>query len=86
MVGKNPRVWVSKTKWNIFDCFAISTFLVAFGMRFASHMIPYSHAIYATGVCYWYVRILKLISKSYIPLCVIMGRVHLLSVFLYNRC
>ena len=58
------RVWISKTKWNIFDCLAIAVFLVAFGMRFSRPLLPYTHAIYATGACYWYVRSLKLISKS----------------------
>ena len=59
------RVWISDTKWNVFDSIAIIIYFIAFAMRFSPPMVTYTHAIYATGVCYWYIRSLKLIGTHH---------------------
>ena len=75
-VANKLRVWVADTKWHVFDCLAITVFLFAFGLRFHAEMIPYAHAIYATGPCYWYIRSLKLIGvhKYFGPFVMMIGK------------
>lgn len=43
-------------KWNLFDSVAILAFLLAFALRFDKEMIPVTHAVYSTDICYWYIR------------------------------
>ena len=55
------RVWHHDSRWNLCDAFAISVFLIAFGLRSINDatlralMIKYARVVYATDICYWYV-------------------------------
>lgn len=57
------KVWMCDTKWHLFDSIAIVIFLFAFGLRFEKAMIPYTHAIYSTDICYWYKNKFCLINR-----------------------
>ena len=67
-------VWHNDTKWNICDTVAILLYLVAFGLRsvddinLRTKMVEYARVIYATDICYWYVRSLRLIGKLFLKI------------------
>ena len=71
------KVWLNDTKWNITDTIAISTYLFAFGLRLGPiYMIKYARVIYATDICYWYIRSLRLIgvNKFFGPFVLMIAR------------
>ena len=77
------KVFAFESLWNIFDVFAIVSFLLAFILRLVDiHLIKYCRVAYATIITYWYVRSLKLIgvNKYFGPFVVMIGKMikHLL--------
>ncbi len=71
-------VWNADTRWNIFDSIAITTFLFAFGLRCGPQpiLLEYARCIYATVICYWYIRSLRLIgvNKFFGPFVLMIGK------------
>lgn len=58
------QVWHNDTYWNIFDSLAIIMYLAAFTMRLSDpQFLPYARVVYATDICYWYIRVLRLIGN-----------------------
>ena len=74
---KKIKAFVFDTHWNIFDVFAIVSFLLAFILRLVdTSMIKYCRVVYATLITYWYVRSLKLIgvNKYFGPYVMMIGK------------
>ncbi|XP_059081116.1 transient receptor potential cation channel trpm-like isoform X3 [Tigriopus californicus] len=69
-------VWISETKWNVFDSVAVFFYLMTFAVRFDPVNVPYVHAAYSTIICYWYIRSLKLIgvNKYFGPYVMMIGQ------------
>lgn len=72
------RVWLSDTRWNLFDAIAIVIFLSAFGMRLYDDvtLVPFARVTYSTVICYWYIRSLRLIgvNKYFGPFVMMIGK------------